>query len=79
MKIPTICDYCGGRVILTDSAIVYHGKSYGNIYYCTNCGAYVGASTPAATNPLGHWPTLPFAANARKPTTPLTPCGKTRG
>ena len=42
MKIPTICDYCGGKVIFTDSAIVYHGKSYGNIYYCTNCGAYVG-------------------------------------
>ena len=52
MKIPTICDYCGGKVIFTDSAIVYHGKSYGNIYYCTNCGAYVGVHD-GTKKPLG--------------------------
>ena len=39
-------------MIFTDSAIVYHGKSYGNIYYCTNCGAYVGVHD-GTKKPLG--------------------------
>jgi len=36
-----ICDYCGTQAELVDSKIIY-GKSYGNIYLCPKCGAYVG-------------------------------------
>ena len=42
LKIPTICPYCGGKVIFTDSAVLYGGKSYGMVYLCTNCNASVG-------------------------------------
>lgn len=52
IKAPTICNYCAGKVIFTDSAIVYGGKSYGSIYYCTNCGAYVGVYD-GSRKPLG--------------------------
>lgn len=52
MNIPTICHYCGGEVILCDSSVVYEGRSYGNIYLCTNCRAYVGAHK-ATNKPLG--------------------------
>jgi len=47
MKIPEICHYCGGKVIFTDSAVIY-GTSYGMIYLCTNCNASVGVH--AGTN-----------------------------
>ena len=42
MKIPEICGYCGGKVIFTDSAILYGGVSRGDVYLCTNCNASVG-------------------------------------
>ena len=42
IKIPTICPYCAGKVIFTDSAPLYGGKSYGMVYLCTNCNASVG-------------------------------------
>ena len=51
MKKPTICRYCGEKVILTDSSIIY-GKDYGKIYLCTNCNAFVGVHT-ASEKPLG--------------------------
>ncbi len=35
------CDYCGRRAEYVDSKIVY-GKSYGMIYLCRACMAYVG-------------------------------------
>ncbi len=37
-----ICPYCGHKAIYTDSAEVYHGYSYGMIYLCRPCGAWVG-------------------------------------
>lgn len=37
-----ICDYCGKRAKYVDSSIVYHGISYGMIYYCPSCAAWVG-------------------------------------
>lgn len=45
---PTVCNLCGGEVILTSNARVYHGREYGSgyCYYCTNCGAYVGTHEP---------------------------------
>lgn len=36
-----ICDYCGSRAKLVDSNVIY-GRSYGKIYLCEKCGAYVG-------------------------------------
>lgn len=52
VKTPTICPYCAGKVIFTDSAVLYHGKSYGDIYLCTNCNASVGVHK-GTRKPLG--------------------------
>lgn len=52
MNIPTNCRYCGGSVILCDSSTVYRGKSYGNIYICVRCRAYVGANKKTG-EPIG--------------------------
>jgi ssDNA-binding Zn-finger/Zn-ribbon topoisomerase 1 len=49
------CPYCNSKVNLTDSAAVYHGKSYGDIYLCDKypeCDAYVGVHK-GTTVPLG--------------------------
>ena len=45
------CPYCGSIPELTDSSIVY-GKSYGMIYLCDPCKAYVGVHK-GTTNALG--------------------------
>lgn len=37
-----ICPYCGKESEYVDSSVVYHGKSYGMIYLCRDCDAYVG-------------------------------------
>lgn len=37
-----ICPYCGKPTELIDSAEVYHGVSYGWMYICRPCDAYVG-------------------------------------
>jgi len=50
-KKPTICPYCGGKVIFTDSSVMY-GRSYGMVYLCTNCGASVGVHK-GTQKPLG--------------------------
>ena len=36
-----VCDYCGKDAVLTDSSEVYR-KSYGLIWLCRPCGAWVG-------------------------------------
>lgn len=36
------CPYCGQRAEFVDSAEIYHGQSYGMIYLCRPCDAYVG-------------------------------------
>lgn len=43
MNIPTICPFCGHRVVYTSNAAIY-GRVYGNgmCYKCTNCDSYVG-------------------------------------
>lgn len=46
------CDYCTRAAALVDSSIVYHGRSYGPIYYCGPCQAWVGCH-PNTTQPLG--------------------------
>lgn len=37
-----ICPYCGQPTEYVDSAALYHGISYGMIYLCRKCDAYVG-------------------------------------
>lgn len=41
MKVPKICRYCGGKIILTTARTIY-GKGSDPIYLCTMCNAYVG-------------------------------------
>ena len=36
-----MCHYCGNPAILTDSRVLY-GKSYGMIWLCRGCDAWVG-------------------------------------
>lgn len=37
-----VCPYCGKKTELIDSAEIYNGVSYGPIYICRDCDAYVG-------------------------------------
>ena len=46
-----ICPYCNSYPIFTDSSVIY-GKSYGYIYLCPKCKAYVGADKET-NRPLG--------------------------
>ena len=45
------CDYCGRRAEFVDSKIVY-GRSYGKIYLCKHCMAFVGVHK-GTDQPLG--------------------------
>lgn len=45
------CPYCKGAAVLTDSSVIY-GKSYGPIWLCQRCRAYVGCH-PGTETPLG--------------------------
>lgn len=45
------CRYCGGAVELKDSSVIY-GRSYGNIYICDSCKAFVGCHK-GTDKPLG--------------------------
>ena len=36
-----ICPYCGRKAVYTDSSEVYRGRSYGMIYLCRPCSAWV--------------------------------------
>lgn len=47
-----ICDYCGKPARLVDSAIVYEGRSYGLIWYCKGCHAWVGCHR-GTNEPMG--------------------------
>ena len=38
-----ICPYCGQNSELIDSSKIYNGQSYGMVYACLPCDAYVGA------------------------------------
>ncbi len=52
---PKTCNICGGKVIFTSNAAVYHGKQYGSgyCYLCLSCGAYVGTHIPRPKEALG--------------------------
>ena len=46
------CPYCGKRAAFVDSKVIY-GTSYGMIYLCSRCNAYIGChgkgDTPKGT------------------------------
>lgn len=49
------CPYCHARMEVTDSAVIYHGHSYGNVWLCSNwpdCDVFVGCHKGTDT-PLG--------------------------
>ena len=46
-----ICPYCGSQAEYVDSKIIYK-RSYGMIYHCRECDAYVGVHK-GTDNPLG--------------------------
>lgn len=49
-----ICPYCGKAAKLVDSAIIYRGVSYGMIWLCAPCEAYVGTHKNSKDHaPLG--------------------------
>lgn len=37
-----LCPYCGNRAELVDSSVVYKGRSYGMVWLCRPCKAWVG-------------------------------------
>ena len=45
------CPYCGNRAKFVDSKVIY-GRSYGMIYLCRPCDAYVGVHK-GTDQPLG--------------------------
>ena len=49
--LPPICPYCGKQSVCIDSAEVY-GRSYGWMWICRPCDAYVGCHKPGK-QPLG--------------------------
>ena len=46
-----ICNYCGRKAELVDSKVIY-GTSYGMMYLCRRCNAYVGCHK-GTDRPLG--------------------------
>ena len=46
-----ICPYCGSQAAYVDSKVIY-GRSYGMIYLCRPCNAYVGVHR-GTDQPLG--------------------------
>lgn len=59
-----ICNYCGKPAEFVDSTIVY-GSSYGMIYYCKPCNAWVGVHKGSST-PLGTLANAELRACRRK-------------
>ena len=51
MSVNVVCQYCGKLAEFVDSREIY-GKSYGMIYLCRKCNAYVGVHKNTKT-PLG--------------------------
>ncbi len=48
-----ICPYCGKKTRLENSSSVYNGRSYGLIYICKPCDAFVGIHKDGSNRALG--------------------------
>lgn len=51
-RVEVKCPYCGQPAEYVDSSVVYNGRSYGMIYDCRPCDAYVGVHK-GSNIPLG--------------------------
>lgn len=74
------CDYCGRRAEYVDSKVIY-GKSYGMIYLCRHCDAYVGVHKET-DKPLGRLADAElrrWKRDAHEAFDPLWKCGRFRG
>ena len=51
---PKICNICGGKVAYISNSKIY-GREYGSgkMYYCMDCGAYVGTHIPRPREAFG--------------------------
>lgn len=49
MEIPSICRYCGGKIIKSTTRALYP-KGREPIYLCVNCNAYVGCYADVCSN-----------------------------
>ena len=65
MKIPTICRYCGGKIIKSTTRALYP-KGSEPIYLCVNCNAYVWDTLPKNMFRVvsRDYPTLKFCLTA---------------
>lgn len=70
----TVCPYCHGPALLVDSAAIYP-HSYGPIYLCRPCDAYVGVH-PGTTKPLGTLANRPLRVARMKTHAVLDPLWK---
>ena len=73
------CDYCGRRTEYVDSSVIY-GKSYGMIYLCRPCRAYVGVHK-GSDKPLGRLANAElreWKKRAHDAFDPLWKCGRFR-
>ena len=51
---PPICPYCNHVAKLVDSKVIYRVRSYGMMWYCAPCNAYVGVHKDSKDHqPLG--------------------------
>lgn len=78
--IEVYCDYCGRRAEYVDSKVIY-GKSYGMVYLCRHCDAYVGVHK-GTDKPLGRLADAElrrWKRNAHDAFDPLWKYGRFRG
>lgn len=74
------CDYCGRKTEFVDSKVIY-GQSYGMIYLCRNCMAYVGVHKGTA-EPLGRLANAQlryWKKQAHAAFDPIWKCGRFKG
>lgn len=67
------CDYCGRQAEYVDSKVVY-GKSYGMMYLCRNCMAYVGVHK-GTDKPLGRLANAELRYWKKRAHAVFDPCG----
>lgn len=49
-----VCPYCNQQAKLVDSSVIYNGRSFGMIWLCKPCDAYVGTHRNSKEHvPLG--------------------------
>jgi hypothetical protein len=70
-----ICPYCNQESQFVDSSVIY-GKSYGMIYLCSDCDAYVGCHNEI--KPKEPLPITSYENSGKQRMNVLTPYGKTK-